>query len=89
MIDKYMHTHTKIYTYISDIARLPNPRSGDSQGQETLYILYIQIYLYMYVFIDLYICIYLYLRTKHTNLPKNTIIFLHPRSGEDQGLEHF
>ena len=38
---KYTHTHTYIYIYmhtnspVNAIVRLPRPRSGDSQGQET------------------------------------------------------
>ena len=39
MIYTYIHIHIYIYIYtnlpVSDIVRLPHPRSGDSQRQET------------------------------------------------------
>ena len=48
-----------IYTNlpVSDIVRLPHPLSGDSQGQETLYIF---IYIHMYIYVYLYLYTYVY-----------------------------
>ena len=74
----YIYTNLPVNT----IVRLPHPRSGDSQGQETFLVpsvQYIHIYTYIYIYIlyilyiiYIYIYVYIYIYINEVSLPQTS-----------------